>query len=73
MSAPGDFEREIRPHVETSLHLEGKEERNQAGRCPRPSKPLGLGGQEEWMGVFVREDGRKRAQESRRNATAAPR
>ena len=72
MSAPGDFEREIRPHVETSLHLEGKEERNQAGRCPRPSKPLGLGGQ-EGMGVVVREDGRKRAQESRRNATAAPR
>ena len=73
MSTSADFEREIRPYVETSLLLEGEEERNQAGRCPRPSKPLGLGCQEEGMGVVVREDGRKRAQERRRNATAAPR
>lgn len=48
------WEREIRPSVETSLHLEGEEERSQAGRCPRPSKPLELGGQEEGMGVVVK-------------------
>lgn len=70
VSAPGDFERETRPSVETSLHLEGEEEEI---RLEGAQVQANLWGGAVRMAVVVRGDGRKRAQERRRNAAAAPR